>query len=43
MIENKADEMLYYTDITYVNNNYLLSSNSERFASVQVASNQVWV
>lgn len=42
MIENKADEMLYCTDITYVNNNYLLSSNSEMgFVSVQVASNQV--
>lgn len=29
MIENKADEMLYYIDIMYVNNNYLLSTNSE--------------
>lgn len=42
MIENKADEMLYYTDITYVNNNYVLSSNSEMaFVSVQIASNQI--
>lgn len=28
MIENKADEMLYYIDIMYVNNNYI-SANSE--------------
>ena len=29
MTENKADEMLYYIDIMYVNNNYPLSANSE--------------
>lgn len=42
MTENRADEMLYYIDITYVNNNYLLCANSEMgfcFSSSSIQSN----